>query len=914
MLIRDDLFDAFLDCKTKAHLRTSLIAATHPDSHPISEWRWHVAEQFKHKCGDLLISAAREGYFVGTPPPQDLTNATHHLILDPIVRSEHTESHIHALERIVPNQKPYNCYIPIRFTPSEKINKHHKLLLAFDAFVLWQASGQMPLFGKLIHGMRQTAVHVKLSTLIIKVDSIVQKLHSLLAARTTPDLVLIRHCRDCEFEGQCRSKAIEKDDLSLLDRFPVADRAKYNAKGIFTVTQLAYTFRPRRRPKRLAARKEKYHHALKALAIRDHKIHVAGNPQLALTGTPVYLDVEGVPERDFYYLIGVRIQEGSSIRHFSFWADDLDEEKQIWLAFLRVLERVNNPVVLHYGAYEATFLKRLEQRYDTVGYSSGLLKTVREQSINLLSTIYSQIYFPTYSNGLKDIARCLGFQWSDPAASGLQSIIWRQQWEETHDETLKQKLITYNREDCEALQIVAKATDGIVGGMKREERDSGPAEINGIGVQSEGVQDVSKWRRFDSSVTVLEAINEAAHWDYQRDRVYVRSSGWRAKPNRVTASARTVKPHINKVVKCETPRRCPLCKTKLAVGKARSKVVYDLRFGRASVRRWIVKYVFQQCECPRCGGPVHAVGQTWGRGKYGWNLISFLVYEIVELCVPQRTTTRNLNRLFHMSIPRSSACEQKRRASQYYADARQRLLKQIVDGPLIHVDETPISTSGKRSFVWVFCNFHEVVYFYSESREAGMMHGMLRDFKGVLVSDFYSAYDSLECPQQKCLIHLIRDLNNEMLSSPYDEELRWVVQTFGDLLKPIIDTIDRYGLKKHFLRKHVPGVQRFNEWLSNATFRSEAAEKCKERFEKNRNKLFTFLSYDGVPWNNNNAEHAVKAFAAIRDVAEGITTPRGIEEYLILLSVCESCRYQNIDFLEFLCSREKYLDEFVKNS
>jgi hypothetical protein len=37
--------------------------------------------------------------------------------------------------------------------------------------------------------------------------------------------------------------------------------------------------------------------------------------------------------------------------------------------------------------------------------------------------------------------------------------------------------------------------------------------------------------------------------------------------------------------------------------------------------------------------------------------------------------------------------------------------------------------------------------------------------------------------------------------------------------------------------------------------------KYKQRFEKNRDKLFTFLRYDGVPWNNNNAEHAIKAFA-----------------------------------------------------
>ena len=93
-------------------------------------------------------------------------------------------------------------------------------------------------------------------------------------------------------------------------------------------------------------------------------------------------------------------------------------------------------------------------------------------------------------------------------------------------------------------------------------------------------------------------------------------------------------------------------------------------------------------------------------------------------------------------------------------------------------------------------------------------------------------------------------------------------------------------------------------------WQSEVAAKCTQRFEKNREKLFTFLSYDGVPWNNNNAEHAMKAFAALRDVIEGTTTPSGIEEYLILLSVSETCRYKNVDFLEFLRSREKDINAF----
>jgi len=83
--------------------------------------------------------------------------------------------------------------------------------------------------------------------------------------------------------------------------------------------------------------------------------------------------------------------------------------------------------------------------------------------------------------------------------------------------------------------------------------------------------------------------------------------------------------------------------------------------------------------------------------------------------------------------------------------------------------------------------------------------------------------------------------------------------------------------------------------------------KCKERFEKNRDRLFTFLKYDGVPWNNNNAEHAIKAFARLRDVIAGSSTEKGIDEYLTLLSICQTCRYSGMDFLDFLKSGETSL-------
>lgn len=912
MLISDELFDAYLKCTTKAQLIFGQACKDIP-SNAIRDWQRHLADDYRADGCHRLQSADDSECLVGSPYPGDLRSAKNRLIIQPSINGQDVESNIHAVERgPAQTQKRHTPYAPIRFVRFEKISRHHKLMLAFDAFVLWKASGRMPTKGTIIHGLQHTTLSIKLDAWIPEVESLVVKLRTLLTGGTSPEPVLIKHCSECMFEAYCRKRATEKDDLSLLDGLAAKDRAKLNEKGIFTVTQLAYTFRPRRRPKRQASGKEKYHHALEALAIRDRKIHVVGKPELTLSGTPVYLDVESLPDRGFYYLIGLRVPEVSPILQHSLWANDPSEEVSIWRSLLGILQGIENPLLIHYGAYETSFLKRLASRYSTSTTEGSYVDALIKRAVNLVGITYSQIYFPTYSNGLKEVARHLGFQWSHPSASGLQSVIWRQQWEETGDPSIKQTIINYNKEDCEALELVTRAVERVA--VFAERRNEPDAHANEVCVHADDIQKASKWRRFTSSVPALEAINAAAYWDYQRDRVYVRNNGRRGRPSVLRAHIRAVRPHINKVVECSKPFRCPVCRSKnLQVGPRRSKVIYDLHFGKGSIKRWIVKYLFHTCKCLRCGEQIHSSEQTWGRGKYGWNLVAFLIYEIVELSIPQRVATHQANRLFGLTLPRSSVAEQKSKAAREYEESRQILLRRIVAGTLVHADETPIVTQGKRAFVWVFCNFEEVVYIYSESREAGTVQTILKDFKGVLVSDFYSAYDSLDCPQQKCLIHLMRDLNDEMLKNPYDDELRQIVQRFAELLKPIVDTVDRRGLKRHFLKKHLSDVKQFYKWLMKPQWQSEMAVKCKQRFERNRQKLFTFLSYDGVPWNNNNAEHAVKAFVALRDVIEGTATPGGIEEYLILLSVSETCRFKNVDLLDFMRSREKDINAFMKS-
>jgi RNase_H superfamily len=85
-----------------------------------------------------------------------------------------------------------------------------------------------------------------------------------------------------------------------------------------------------------------------------------------------------------------------------------------------------------------------------------------ERSINLLSVISPHIYFPTYSNSLKDIGSYLGSTWLDPFVTGVQSRVLRERWIASRDDSLKNKLIQYNLDDCVALQRATEYVEQVI--------------------------------------------------------------------------------------------------------------------------------------------------------------------------------------------------------------------------------------------------------------------------------------------------------------------------------------------------------------------------------------------------------------------------------------------------------------------
>src|SRR5262249_43863190 len=112
----------------------------------------------------------------------------------------------------------------------------------------------------------------------------------------------------------------------------------------------------------------------------------------------------------------------------------------------------------------------------------------------------------------------------------------------------------------------------------------------------------------------------------------------------------------------------------------------------------------------------------------------------------------------------------------------------------------------------------------------------------------------------KCLVHLIRDLNASLLENPFDEDFKRFAFELGKLLRAIVMTIDGHGLKRRHLAKHRREVEKFYEAEVGRPTTSEATTRFQERFSKHERQLFEFLDHDGVTWNNNFAEHAIKQF------------------------------------------------------
>jgi hypothetical protein len=726
-----------------------------------------------------------------------------------------------------------------------------------------------------------------------KAEELLRDTKNLLLKSEAPSFYRNPHCNECHLKESCFAALKQRDCISLLGGMTGKILQSYHKRGIFTILQLSHLFRPRRKNRALSPT-GKMLFELKALAIREQKTHVLRKPELPEHLMSVYLDMEGLPDENFIYLIGGIIKQDENIvDQFSYWANNKYEEEAIFFQLFSLLKKFPDASICHYGSYDAKAIRTAAKRNEI---EKDELLAIENRMINILSFFRSHVYPPTHTNSLKEIAGYLGFHWSDPVASGLKSISWRKDWELTETDTLKQKLVEYNQDDCKALMVVHEWLKKLAAGSE------------------DNVQEVAAMKRhspykYNSNPEYGEeykVISKAAYFDYQRSKIYWRNGKAAPKDKKQPKHFGKGQPvwqpkKINEIIKIPPLKECPHCGHQKLYFAARQRtfIQTDLKFTPRGIRQWVIEYHSGKGKCAKCRMKYN--DSVLRQMRYGDNLLAWAINLYVNYHISFKKISLLLHEQFGIWANPTYFNER-----MYYWWKRFRpevdyCMDIIRKCPVIHIDETLVRlTKGKGTgYIWVFATPHTVYYHLTLNRETAFLKEMLKDYQGVIVTDFYGGYEQLQLKRQKCLVHLIRDLNDDLFKNPFDEQFRLLVNAFGKLLKDVVATIDKYGLKKRNLKKHIPQTKVFYENFIAEKKGSELYNKYAKRLKKHWDELWLFLSHDDVPWNNNNAEAAVKAFAHHRRTVNGVVSEGGLKDYLRILTLAQTCRYRNISFLDY---------------
>jgi hypothetical protein len=172
-------------------------------------------------------------------------------------------------------------------------------------------------------------------------------------------------------------------------------------------------------------------------------------------------------------------------------------------------------------------------------------------------------------------------------------------------------------------------------------------------------------------------------------RVYVRTSKAVRKAVRKEATRQQVTvPPINVTVTADQvgPRVCPKCGSTTRIYKhARlARIVYDVRFTKTGVKRWVVRYMYSRYYCTTCSFAfqIHRANEI-----YGPSLRALVMYYMIELRVPQNALAPCISQLFYLHLGTGAVNTMKTSGALFYESLYSELFKKVTHGRVLHVDE-----------------------------------------------------------------------------------------------------------------------------------------------------------------------------------------------------------------------------------
>jgi RNase_H superfamily len=330
--------------------------------------------------------------------------------------------------------------------------------------------------------------------------------------------------------------------------------------------------------------------------------------------------------------------------------------------------------------------------------------------VNTLSVLYSYFYFPTYSNGLKDIGNYLGCSWTERDASGIESMVWRNRWESTSDDKWKKTLLTYNLEDC---AILKKVTDLIYTIAANTGSGHGPLALGNGTLPVSLVQDVDKltqnrtWGRVAFYHADYAYITHCAYFNYQRDRVYIRTSRTLRKSMAQLARKQNRRLRINQCVQILVST-CPFCNSNeiatalvgevLKYRRPRVKRAFDLVFTSSGMRRTVYECRTLVHRCLKCNQEF--IPEQYQRLDKHWHgPKSWTIYQHVAQRLTLGPIQSMVQEFFGLTVSHSERHMFKQLMARYYEKTYNTLLAKILAGNLLNLDETEVKLHIGKGYV-----------------------------------------------------------------------------------------------------------------------------------------------------------------------------------------------------------------------
>ncbi len=306
-------------------------------------------------------------------------------------------------------------------------------------------------------------------------------------------------------------------------------------------------------------------------------------------------------------------------------------------------------------------------------------------------------------------------------------------------------------------------------------------------------------------------------------------------------------------------------------------------------------------ECHDCGRKVQGRGDLEIPGSHiGPRVRLFNIYARGHLGISLEKSCDFLATWFGIGLSRAGALGHLAWGSRLFDPVVTRLLQLLREEPLVQADETGWRINGRNVWMWCFANPRIAVYLIDKSRSSQVLIDALGEsIPGVLVCDFYAAYNLLDAKKQRCLVHLLRELHNLREKLP----ARCVTTHIQPLITLFQDAIalgkqretlspSRYDAARDAIYERY-GV------LVNKTSTNADVQRIHKRLRKYVDELFTFLEEPHVPADNTANERDIRSVAAARSDGGVNRREWGGKAFANAKSIIRTCQKQGRNFLQY---------------